>query len=327
MLSDILLLLFAAVLFAVLLHALAKPLQARLHLGRNLSLLLSGVGILSALSAAAIYLGPELAAQMRNLFTMLPEAASKLTAYLPFGSVADLMRDGGSVSALSGLASRLIAWSSTIAGALASFALVVFGGIYLAIDPGLYRDGFLKLVPPAIQSNVSATLDDAEEALKRWIAGQIIAMFVVGALTGLGLWLAGVPSAFALGFIAGLAEFVPIIGPILAAIPAILVASTQDWQTVLLAIAVIVVVQQLESNLITPLIAHRMVSIAPAVALFAVVGMGVLFGPLGLLLGFPLAIVLDIAIRRLYVRDTLGEPVQIVGKPAKAPQGAERGPR
>lgn len=319
MLSDILLLLFAAVLFAVMLHALAGPLQAHLHLGRNLSLLLSGAGIAFALAAAAIYLGPELAAQMRNLFTMLPEAASKLTTYLPFGSVADLVRDGSSVSALSGLASRLIAWSSTVLGALASFALVVFGGIYLAIDPGAYRDGFVKLVPPAIQPNVSATLDDAEEALKRWIAGQIIAMFVVGAFTGFGLWLAGVPSAFALGFIAGLAEFVPIIGPILAAIPAILIASTQDWQTVLLAIAVIFVVQQLESNLITPLIAHRMVSIPPAVALFAVVGMGVLFGPLGLLLGFPLAIVLDIAIRRLYVRDTLGEPVRIMGKPAKAP--------
>ena len=107
-----------------------------------------------------------------------------------------------------------------------------------------------------------------------------------------------------------------IIGPILAAIPALLIASTQDWQTVLLALAVLVVVQQVESNLITPLIADRMVSIAPAVGLFAVVAMGVLFGPLGLLLGFPLAIVFDVAVRRLYVRDTLGERVEIMGKPA-----------
>ena len=124
-------------------------------------------------------------------------------------------------------------------------------------------------------------------------------------------------AAFALGFIAGIAEFVPIIGPILAAIPALLIASTQDLQTVLLALAVLVVVQQVESNLIMPLIADRMVSIAPAVGLFAVVAMGVLFGPLGLLLGFPLAIVFDVAVRRLYVRDTLGQPVQIVGKPTQ----------
>ena len=127
------------------------------------------------------------------------------------------------------------------------------------------------------------------------------------------------PSAFALGFIVGIAEFVPIIGPILAAIPALLIASSQDLQTVLLALAVLVVVQQVESNLIMPLIADRMVSIAPAVGLFAVVAMGVLFGPLGLLLGFPLAIVFDVAVRRLYVRDTLGQPVQIVGMPTQDP--------
>ena len=123
-------------------------------------------------------------------------------------------------------------------------------------------------------------------------------------------------AAFALGFIAGIAEFVPIIGPILAAIPALLIASAGPANGPL-ALAVLVVVQQVESNLIMPLIADRMVSIAPAVGLFAVVAMGVLFGPLGLLLGFPLAIVFDVAVRRLYVRDTLGQPVQIVGKPTQ----------
>jgi len=139
------------------------------------------------------------------------------------------------------------------------------------------------------------------------MAGQAISMLLVGTLTGLGLWLVGVSSAFALAVIVGLAEFLPIIGPVLAAIPALLIASTHDWQTVLLALAVLVAVQQAESNLLTPLIADRMVSIAPAVGLFAVVAMGVLFGPLGLILGFPLTIVFDVAVRRLYVHDTLGE--------------------
>ena len=318
-LSDILLLLFGAVLFAVMLHAIATPLQRHVGLGSRLALVVSGVGIVVLLATFGIFLGPMLAAQMRNLFTILPEAANSLAGHLRLGSVADLIKDGTTVSALSNLASRIIAWSSTVAGALASLLLVVFGGIYLAINPRLYRDGLVKLVPPALQPNVSATLDDAGEALKRWLAGQLIAMLLVGACTAAGLWLAGVPSAIALGLIAGLAEFVPIIGPILAAIPALLIASTQDWQTVLLALAVFVVVQQVESNLIAPLIVDRMVSIAPAVGLFAVVAMGVLFGPLGLLLGFPLAIVFDVAVRRLYVRDTLGEPVKIMGKPAKAP--------
>jgi predicted PurR-regulated permease PerM len=244
---------------------------------------------------------------MRNVASTLPEAANRVAGLLGLGSMADLIKDGTTASAIGGLATRVIAWSTTIAGALGSCLLIVFGGIYLALDPRLYRDGLIKLVPPAIQSNVGVTLDDAGQALKRWLRGQVVAMLLVGVFTSLGLWLSGVPSAFALGVIAGLAEFVPIIGPILAAIPALLIASSQDLQTVALALAVLVVIQQVESNFITPLIADRMVSIAPAVGLFAVVAMGVLFGPLGLLLGFPLVVVIDVAVRRLYVHDTLGK--------------------
>ena len=314
-LSDIVLLLFGAVLFAVILHAIAAPLQAHLGLGRRLALLFAGASIALVLAAAGVYFGPELAAEMKNVFTILPDAANRLAGYVQLGSLADLIKNDAAASALGNLATRIVAWSTTVAGAFASLLLILFGGIYLAIDPRLYRDGLVKLVPPSLQPNVNGTLDDAGLALKRWLTGQVIAMVLVGVFTGLGLWLVGVPSAFALGFIAGLAEFVPIIGPIVAAIPALLIASTVSWQAVLLALAVLLIIQQVESNLITPLIADRMLSVAPVVGLFAVVAMGVLFGPLGLILGFPLAIVFDVAIRRLYVRDTLGERVEIMGKP------------
>lgn len=313
-LADILLLIFGAVLFAVLLHAIAAPLRGRLGLGNRLALTLAGISLLVVLAAAGLFFGPELAMQMSNVAVTLPDAADRILGFFRLGSVADLIRDGTTATAIGGLVTRVVAWSTTVAGAFASFLLVVFGGIYLAVNPGLYRDGLVKLVPPPLQPNISATLDDSGEALKRWLKGQLIAMLMVGVFTGLGLWAAGVPSAFALGFIAGIAEFVPIIGPILAAIPTLLIASSQDLQTVLLAAAVLIIVQQIESNLITPLIADRMVSIAPAVGLFAVVAMGILFGPLGLLLGFPLAVVFDVSVRRLYVRDTLGEPVEILDK-------------
>jgi len=315
-LSDLLLLMFGAILFAVMLHSVSVPLQSNLRIGRTAALVLSG-GLIAALLVAMIaYLGPEIARQMRGLLENLPKATARLTGNLHIGSLADLVKNGAA-SPLGGLVARLVSWSATAAGAFGSLLLVIFGGIYLAGNPSLYRDGFVKLVPPAVQPNVEATLDDAGKALRRWLAGQLIAMVLVGVCTSAGLWLIGVPSPFALGLIAGLAEFVPIIGPIVAAIPAILIASTQDWQTALLAVAVFVVVQQVESNIITPLIADRMVSIAPAVGLFAVVAMGVLLGPLGLLLGFPLAIVFDVAVRRLYVRDALGEQVEIMGRPAK----------
>jgi predicted PurR-regulated permease PerM len=317
-LADIILLLFGSVLIALMLRAIADPITTHLHLKDPWALLVAGLLVIIALATAAYLLGPALATQMRGLVERLPVAVAQVTEELQLGSFADLLKGSSSVSSLGHLASRLFAWGSTVLGALASLALVIFGGIYLAANPTLYRDGFVKLVPPRLQSNVRATIEDASEALKLWFGGQLIAMMIVGVLTGLGLWLVGVQSALALGLIAGLAEFVPIIGPIVAAVPTILMAGTQDLQTMLWAIAVLVVVQQVESYVIMPLLANRMVSVAPAVGLYALVAMGVLFGPLGLLFGYPLVIVADIAIRRLYVSDTLGEQVEILGEPASA---------
>ena len=177
-----------------------------------------------------------------------------------------------------------------------------------------YRAGLVKLFPKGTQARITETLDDAGEALRLWLGGQLLAMIMVGFLIAGGLALVGVPSALALGLIAGVTEFVPIVGPVIGAIPALLLASTQDWNLVVWTLAVFVVVQQIESNLIMPLVAGRAVAVPPAVGLFAVVAIGVLFGPLGLLLGYPLAIVTDAAVRRLYVRETLGEEVEIAGE-------------
>ncbi|MBS0242581.1 MAG: AI-2E family transporter, partial [Proteobacteria bacterium] len=168
----------------------------------------------------------------------------------------------------------------------------------------------------ALHPYVEAGLDDSAEALRRWLWAQLVAMLAVGGLVGIGLFFVGVPSALALGIVAGMLEFIPYVGPIASAIPALLMASTQDLTTVWWTLGVLVLVQQAEGNILMPLLANRAVAIAPATAIFSVMAFGILFGPLGLLLGFPLTVVFDIAIRRLYVLDTLGETVEIMGEPA-----------
>lgn len=316
-LADIVLLLFGAVLVAVLLRAIADPLARYVRLPEGLALTVAGLMILLVIAAGVLMLGPELSRQMRALFASLPGAFARFTDAFQVGSFVELLRGASSVSSIGNLASRIFSWSTTLLGVLASVVLVVSGGIYLAVDPQTYCAGLVKLFPIALHPNINATLDDTGAALRRWLGGQLAAMVLVGILAALGLWLVGVPSAFALGFIIGVAEFVPIIGPILAAIPAILIAGTQDWQTAMWTVGVLFIVQQIEANLIAPLITGRSVSVPPAVGLFAVVSLGVLFGPLGLLFGFPLAVVIDVAIRRLYVLDTLGERVEIMGEPAR----------
>ena len=142
-------------------------------------------------------------------------------------------------------------------------------------------------------------------------------MIMVGVLIGAGLAFIGVPSALGLGFVAGVLEFIPYLGPILSAVPALLLASTQSWEMVAWTLGLFVVVQQVENNIILPLVTGRAVDLPPAVGLIAVVAIGMLFGPLGLLLAYPLAIVVDVAVRRLYVRDALGENVSIPGEKEK----------
>jgi predicted PurR-regulated permease PerM len=313
LLSQLLLLIFGSVLIAVILRTLAEPVAGRLRINEGWALTLVGLALIAILAAAMVLFGATLRQQWQGLSAQVSMATTRIAEQIGLGSMEDLLKSDPATS-LGAIAMRLFAWSSTFLGALTGTLLVLFGAIYLAANPQLYLSGFLKLIPSVVQPPIAAALNDAHEALRRWLGAQLIAMILVGALVGIGLTILGLPSALALGIIAGLAEFVPIVGPALAAIPILLVAGAQDWQTLLWALAIIVIVQQLESNLITPLIVGQTVAVAPAVALFAIVAIGMLFGPLGLLFGFPLAVVIDIAVRRLYVADTLGKDVEIMGK-------------
>ena len=139
-------------------------------------------------------------------------------------------------------------------------------------------------------------------------------MVVVGALTGLGLWALGIPGALALGIIAGLLDFVPIVGPILAAIPAILLGFTVSPQMALATAALFVVVQQIEGNILLPLIQQRTVDLPPVLLLFSLFGIGTLLGPAGVLLAAPLTVVAFVLVKRLYVQEALHTPTSIPGQ-------------
>jgi predicted PurR-regulated permease PerM len=215
-------------------------------------------------------------------------------------------------------AQAMLGWlqaaTTGLGGAMANLFLVVVGGLYIATNPRLYRTGLLKLVPAERRELTGTALRDTGRSLRLWLVGQLVSMVLVGTLTGVGLWLIGVPSALVLGLLAGLLEFVPLVGPIVAAIPGLLIAATQGTETLLWALALYFVLQQLEGNIIQPLVQQRAVSLPPALLLFALVAFGTLFGIAGLLLAAPLTVVLFVAVKRLYVREALGTPTPIPGE-------------
>jgi predicted PurR-regulated permease PerM len=147
-------------------------------------------------------------------------------------------------------------------------------------------------------------------------------MALIGTLTGLGLWLLGVPSALALGLLAGLLEFVPYVGPIIAAIPAILIAVAIDPQLGLWTVLLYAVIQQVEGYAVQPLLQSWAVEVPGAVLLFALLACGGLFGALGVVFAAPLTVVAYVLIKRLYVREALDTPTPIPGEEKPEPARA-----
>ncbi|MEZ5898329.1 MAG: AI-2E family transporter [Hyphomicrobiaceae bacterium] len=316
LLSPLLLLAFGSVLIAMALRSLARPFE-RIGLSETWSIVLTTLLIVAGLVAAIVFFGTEMASQWQALDARLSTLLSDASKALGVNSLEELLTGSGAKGGIATMLPRFLSWGASVGQAVLGASVMLVGGVYLATDSKSYREGVLKLIPKDYRANAIATLEDIGEALHRWLGGVLVAMVLVGLMTGFGLWIAGVQSPLALGLLAGLANAVPYIGSIMAAVVTTAIAAGQSWQAMLGALVVMIIVQQVEGNLITPLVVGRAVSIPPATGLFAIVAMGMLFGPLGVLLGFPLSIVIDIAVRRLYIRDVLDEPVEILGDAAK----------
>lgn len=313
-LGDVLLLAFGSILVAVILHAFAEVLERHAGVPERWSLTAATVVIFAALFGLFVLFGAQIRVQLASVAERLPFALNTFTKELGLGEITNQLPQMLGMGPGGGFVSRVAGIGSAILAGLADFFLVVIAGIYIAANPRIYSRGFVKLFPVDQHARVEDSLNATGRALRLWLTSQLIAMTAVGVLSALAYWLIGLPSPVALGFIAGLADFIPFVGPIIGAVPAILLAFTIDGPTVLWAILALVAIQQIEGNVIFPLIEKRVVAIPPALALFAIVAGGVLFGTLGLVFGFPLAVVAFVLVKKLYVRETLGEATQVPGE-------------
>jgi predicted PurR-regulated permease PerM len=299
-LLPVLLLVFAGIVLAAALSAGADPLERRLHLHRAWAVTIVFVAFLLLLGFGFYFFGVQIAGQMEDLVSAVTDAWQKAHDYLEntrfFPTVMDRIPSAADSAAL-----RVARETVTVFGALTNFVLVVVLAVYLAADPHTYRDGVLMLLPPHVRGEVGEAFDAAARALRRWLGGQLLSMVIVGACIGVGLALVGVRLAVPLGILSGVLEFVPLVGPLLAAVPGLLIAFAQGPDMALYALAVYVVVQFIEGHLIVPIVQKHVAALPPALTLVAIVAFGVLFGALGLLFAVPLTIVTMILVQRLYV--------------------------
>jgi predicted PurR-regulated permease PerM len=180
-----------------------------------------------------------------------------------------------------------------------SFLLVLFIAAYIGLDPPLYHGGILQLVPARERDRAALTLTRLATTLRRWLVTQLIAMVVIGAVTTVFLFMLHVKAALPLGILAGVSKFIPIVGSIFAAIPAIAMAFIDSPHKALLVAVGYILIQFVENHVLVPVLMKRGVDLPPAMTLGIQALMSVLFGFLGLLVAVPLLAVILTIVRTL----------------------------
>lgn len=319
-LAGLWMLMFGSVIVAVVIRSIADPLVRHAKLGDGLAVLLAVVVIVAVLALIGHFFGQLIGQQVQILAQQLPSAWADFQQRLEdsqvMGRVIDLLEKlwagaGKALAVAPGIAMGL-------AASITAFVLVVVAGIFLALQPAQARDGVLAMAPMRWRPRLREVMDASGVALKGWLRAQLLSMILVGVLVGFGLSLIGVPAPAALGLLIGLAEFVPIVGPIVGSAPGLLVGAMEGGQTFVLTLVLYVGISQLEANLITPLMQKNVASLPVLLGIFAVIGLGTLLGPLGVLFATPLALVAYTFVTMLYRQDVLGDEDAVAPGQAKA---------
>ena len=311
----VLVLLFGAAVVAIIFEAIAAPLTKLFRLPHVLAVSVAAVFVLALIIGVGWLFGGQIAGEVDTLAQEIPRALARLDGWIRGAHVGHQLQTWLSHFGSSGdIVSRVRGLLGTASEVTTNFLIVLFGGLFLATQPDFYRTGAIKLVPQERRAVVARAMDESARALRLWLKGQLMAMIVIGLMTGVGLWLIGVPSALVLGILAGFFEFIPFAGPILSAIPGVLLALAQSPQMALWATGVYVFVQHSEAYLIQPIIQQYAVEVPAVVLLFSLLAFGSLFGALGVVFAAPLTVVAYVLVKRLYVIEALDTDTPIPGK-------------
>lgn len=299
-LQQLLLLLFAAILAAQMFSGLAGLLKRWLRLPFGVALTLAVLLPLAALSLIFGLFGTLMAEQFSILATQLPAAVKQGEQWLSTSSTGrEIIKAVGSyapqVDTVVGIVQSGLA---NLGSGLSQLIIVLVAGVYLAAQPQLYIGGAIAFAKRLGARSAEATLAAIHTALGAWLKAQAVSMAFVAIGTGAGLSLVGLPSAIAIGFVAGLCEFVPYLGVILVSAPATLIGFSISVETGIFTVVTLVIVQQLQGNVVTPMAQGKLADLPPALTLFSLIAAALLLGALGVILAVPLTVVGMVLFRR-----------------------------
>lgn len=333
--AKVLLLAFAGLLLGVLLRAVSSWLRDRMGSSYRVAYALTLTLVVVLLAVSVLYLAPRIDRQAGQLAEQLPQALDRLDDRMEtYGwyrwlegvtpSPEEMASDAANASADAGggdsgesadagepdgrsIFQGALRWLRIGVGGIVNAVVILFVGLYFGAQPRLYRRGVLRLVPLARRGRADEVLDATHDALEHWLLGKLIAMVIIGVASTIGLMILGIPLALTFGILAGLLSFIPNFGPVLSALPPMLLALATDPQKALWVAVLYMGIQAVESYLITPMIQQRAVDLPPVAIILAQIFLGVLFGFLGLLVATPLMAVVLVLVQKLYVEGALGD--------------------
>ncbi|MEG4171880.1 MULTISPECIES: AI-2E family transporter [unclassified Microcoleus] len=314
-----LLLLFAAVVLATALNRLARYLQ-KFGLKRSIAVLLSVSFLILVFVGLFLIIVPPFTQQFQQLTQRAPQGIERLNQWIDqfearfSGQIGQRLPNldiNDIIQQLQPLFNQLVggagAFVGNTLGVILSFLLVIVLTLMTLAEPLSYRKAFLQLFPSFYRRRVDGILDECEIALGRWVIGALISMSVITFLSLIGLSVLQVPLALAHAVLAGLLNLIPNIGPGLSVIPPMTIALLDSPLKSGFVLILYFLIQQFESNLLTPYVMAQQVSLLPAVTLIAQVFFATFFGFLGLLLALPLTVVAQVWIREALIKDILNQ--------------------
>jgi predicted PurR-regulated permease PerM len=215
---------------------------------------------------------------------------------------------------LAGVGRHFFSFFSSTVSILGALIILLFVAIFVAVDPDLYHRGLMHLFPHAARRRAGEVLSATATTLRRWLLMQMLAMLAIGTVTTVVLLLLGVKAAVMLGIIAGLLEFIPYVGPILSAVPAIAMALVDGPDKAIYVAIAYVAIQQLEGVVLQPLLMKEGLELPPVMTILGQALFALVFGFLGLLLAVPLLASVMVPVKLLYVRDVVGDEVSVPGE-------------
>ena len=323
--TNVLLMVFAATVLAVPLTRLADWGRDRLKMPRWLSLSLSVLLLLSALGGLGAIVVPTVIGQgevlVENLMHSLGELKEILSRFSWGRELLSVMEEPseyfqGSEGDYSGIVSRILGIFSNTLNAVIWTLLVILISIYFSSEPKMYIHGFVRLLPPMYRDRARDVFKHLGHILRWWLFGQGISMLILGVGTTLLLWILNIPLAFLLGLVTAFMTFIPILGPILAGIPILLIALTVSPGRAVVVGLFYLVLQNLEGSFITPTIHRRIIAMPPVLIISVQIVLASIIGFVGVLLAMPLVACGMVLVQMIYIEDMLESGLgRHVGKP------------